>query len=105
MSSGRLLEFVGHKVLRVNHVGDWGTQFGMLIEFMKEKYPDFQQNPPNLQDLTTFYRDAKIRSIPHCPTLSYICDVRFDVDPDFKKRSQMAVVELQSNDDRLYGGY
>lgn len=58
---GRVLEHVGHRVLRVNHLGDWGTQFGMLIEYMKEKHPDFQNDPPNLTDLTTFYREAKIR--------------------------------------------
>lgn len=56
---GRLLEFVGHNVLRVNHVGDWGTQFGMLIEYMRGKYPDFQLNPPKMSDLTTFYKEAK----------------------------------------------
>lgn len=59
--SGRLLEFSGNKVLRVNHVGDWGTQFGMLIEYMKEQYPNFHVDPPNLSDLTEFYREAKKR--------------------------------------------
>jgi len=37
----RILEYVGHDVERLNHVGDWGTQFGMLIEYMKQTYPDF----------------------------------------------------------------
>lgn len=59
--AGRLLEFAGHRVMRVNHVGDWGTQFGMLIEHMRQTYPDFQQSPPNMTDLTSFYKEAKIR--------------------------------------------
>merc|ERR1712147_261109 len=57
----RVLEFCGHDVRRVNHVGDWGTQFGMLITHMEEAYPDFLQNPPNITDLTTFYKNAKKR--------------------------------------------
>ena len=51
----RVLEFCGHEVVRVNHVGDWGTQFGMLIAYLKEKYPDCCENPPNIQDLGKFY--------------------------------------------------
>lgn len=48
-------------MLRVNHIGDWGTQFGMLIEYMKEKHPNFQYEPPSIKDLTEFYREAKKR--------------------------------------------
>jgi arginyl-tRNA synthetase len=48
---------------RVNHVGDWGTQFGMLIKYLKEEYPDFMTNPPNITDLTTFYKNAKKRCV------------------------------------------
>ena len=51
----RVLEFCGHEVLRVNHVGDWGTQFVMLIAYLKEKYPDCRENPPNIVDLGKFY--------------------------------------------------
>jgi arginyl-tRNA synthetase len=47
----RLLEFAGHDVLRVNHIGDWGTQFGMLIAHLKDKYPDYQTRSPDLGDL------------------------------------------------------
>jgi len=77
----RTLEFVGHEVLRVNHVGDWGTQFGMLIQYIREKFPDFLSNPPNIQDLTSFYKGAR---------------AMFEEDADFKKKSQLNVVELQS---------
>jgi len=80
----RILEFVGHKVERVNHVGDWGTQFGMLIQYLKEEYPDFSQSMPNITDLTGFYKAAK---------------QRFDDDADFKKTSQLNVVQLQSGDE------
>lgn len=47
------------QVFRHNHVGDWGTQFGMLINYMKEAYPNFLTDPPNITDLTTFYKAAK----------------------------------------------
>lgn len=49
------------QVFRHNHVGDWGTQFGMLINYMKETYPNFLTDPPNITDLTTFYKAAKFR--------------------------------------------
>ena len=40
-SMSRVLEYMGNEVIRANHVGDWGTQFGMLIAFMKETFPDY----------------------------------------------------------------
>ncbi|VDP09110.1 unnamed protein product [Heligmosomoides polygyrus] len=52
----RLLEYVGFDVLRVNHIGDWGTQFGMLIAHLYEKYPDFMNQPPLISDLQAFYK-------------------------------------------------
>lgn len=54
----RFLEFVGHKVTRVNHVGDWGTQFGMLIAYMKREHPECADGKhlPNLADITQFYK-------------------------------------------------
>ena len=58
----RILELVGCDVHRVNHVGDWGTQFGMLIQYLKEEYPQVvgQQGAlPNITDLTEFYKCAK----------------------------------------------
>ena len=80
----RILEAVGHTVHRVNHVGDWGTQFGMLIQYLKEEYPNFGDNMPNITDLTVFYKNAK---------------QRFDDDADFKKIAQLNVVKLQSGDE------
>lgn len=82
----RILEAVGHKVHRVNHVGDWGTQFGMLIQYLKEEYPQVGEagaELPNITDLTLFYKSAK---------------ERFDESPEFKKTSQTNVVKLQSGD-------
>jgi len=79
----RMLEFLGHDVARVNHVGDWGTQFGMLIKYLKEEYPNFMQDPPNITDLTGFYKAAK---------------ARFDESPAFKERARVGVVELQAGD-------
>ncbi|XP_071521111.1 arginine--tRNA ligase, cytoplasmic isoform X2 [Panulirus ornatus] len=79
----RLLEFLGHDVLRLNHLGDWGTQFGMLIAHLQDCYPDFATNPPPIADLQTFYKESK---------------KRFDEDEAFKKRAYGAVVKLQSHD-------
>eukprot|EP00039_Didymoeca_costata_P019429 m.337518 g.337518 ORF g.337518 m.337518 type:complete len:708 (+) comp18153_c0_seq1:79-2202(+) len=76
----RLLEFVGHKVHRINHVGDWGTQFGMLIAHLKDKYPDYATKAPPISNLQEFYKDSK---------------VRFDADEDFKARAYNEVVQLQ----------
>jgi len=83
----RILEYVGHNVHRTNHVGDWGTQFGMLIQYLKEEYPEVASSEeaqmPNITDLTVFYKAAK---------------QRFDDSPEFKKIAQANVVKLQSGD-------
>ena len=79
----RILEFIGYQVVRINHVGDWGTQFGMLLAHLQEKYPNFLSNPPQINDLQTFYQESK---------------KRFDEDAEFKKRSYDAVVRLQSKE-------
>ena len=81
----RLFEFLGHDVLRLNHIGDWGTQFGMLITYMKEFAPDVLQGKEetDLTSLMGWYRSAK---------------KRFDEDPEFKKRSQLQVVQLQAGE-------
>ena len=64
----RILEYVGCNVRRLNHVGDWGTQFGMLIQFLKEEYPDYAstgsggtKGDSSIGDLTAFYKKAKVR--------------------------------------------
>jgi len=79
----RLLTFCGHEVQRVNHVGDWGTQFGMLIAHLKAVFPDFGSRPPPINDLQQFYREAK---------------GVFDSDEAFKKTAHEEVVRLQSGD-------
>jgi arginyl-tRNA synthetase len=81
-SLARLFEFLGENVLRLNHVGDWGTQFGMLIAYMKAHHSDVlkKQREASLPDLMEWYKAAK---------------VAFDADPAFKKRSQLEVVALQ----------
>ncbi|THG12425.1 hypothetical protein TEA_002426 [Camellia sinensis var. sinensis] len=77
----RMLEFSNVEVLRRNHVGDWGTQFGMLIEFLFEKFPNVEVvNDQAIGDLEAFYKASK---------------QRFDSDPGFKERAQQAVVSLQ----------
>ncbi|XP_067141690.1 arginine--tRNA ligase, cytoplasmic [Centruroides vittatus] len=82
-SLSRLLEFVGFDVLRLNHIGDWGTQFGMLIAHLQDKYPNFAEEVLPIRDLQTFYKESK---------------VQFDEDPEFKKRAYSCVVKLQQHD-------
>jgi arginyl-tRNA synthetase len=79
----RMLEFLGHRVERVNHVGDWGTQFGMLITHLRDTSPQFMQSEASIGDLTKFYKESK---------------ARFDNEPAFKKTSQEEVPKLQSGD-------
>ena len=81
----RVLEFRGHPVLRLNHVGDWGTQFGMLITHLKQVAPEALEHPDavDLGDLVTFYRQAK---------------ARFDADEAFQATAREEVVKLQGGD-------
>ena len=55
-SLSRLLEWVGHDVLRLNHLGDWGTQFGMLIAHLVDQYPNLLEVRPPIHDLQAFYK-------------------------------------------------
>jgi arginyl-tRNA synthetase len=93
----RILEFRGYDVLRLNHVGDWGTQFGMLITHLRDLHPEMITQATDeinyegikllqlipLGDLVSFYKQAK---------------KRFDEDEEFKGRAHQAVVQLQSGD-------
>ena len=84
-SLARVLEFRGHSVLRLNHVGDWGTQFGMLITHLKQVAPETLDTADavDLGDLVAFYREAK---------------KRFDDDDAFQATSRDEVVKLQGGD-------
>jgi arginyl-tRNA synthetase len=75
-----LLEFLGDEVIRQNHIGDWGTQFGMLIAYLEEMGED---GSVSLKDLEQFYKDAK---------------GRFDADEDFANKARAYVVKIQSGD-------
>ncbi len=81
----RVLEFRGHDVLRLNHVGDWGTQFGMLILFLREAYPQALTTADalDLGDLVALYKQAK---------------QRFDEDAEFQSAARQEVVKLQAKD-------
>lgn len=81
----RLFEFLGYDVLRLSHVGDWGTAFGMLIAYMKDNATDVFNGgmQANLSHLVKWYKESKLR---------------FDQDAEFKKRAQQEVVALQSGD-------
>jgi len=75
-----LLTFLGDDVIRQNHIGDWGTQFGMLIAYLEEMNED---GSVSLKDLEQFYKDAK---------------TRFDSDSAFAERAREYVVKIQSGD-------
>jgi len=75
-----LLTFLGDRVIRQNHIGDWGTQFGMLVAYLEEQHSD---TSANLKDLESFYKAAKSR---------------FDADESFANKAREYVVRIQSND-------
>jgi arginyl-tRNA synthetase len=85
----RLLEFLGHRVIRQNHIGDWGTQFGMLIVLYHNKLTETSRSGQAmtrgapLADIEAFYREAK---------------ALYDADEAFARRARAAVVSLQSGD-------
>ena len=81
----RVLAFRGHALLRLNHVGDWGTQFGMLITHLKQVAPEAltTADAVDLGDLVAFYRQAK---------------QRFDEDEPFQTTAREEVVKLQAGD-------
>lgn len=81
----RALEFRGDKVIRQNHMGDWGTQFGMLIAHLSDKLASNEVAETALADLENFYREAK---------------VRFDNEEGFADRARADVVKLQSGDEK-----
>ncbi|MGO8674130.1 MAG: arginine--tRNA ligase [Capsulimonadaceae bacterium] len=84
-SIARILDFLGRDVLRINHVGDWGTQFGMLIGYLREAYPAAltTENALDLGDLVALYKKAK---------------ARFDEDEEFAEYARFEVVKLQTGD-------
>jgi len=82
-ASVRTLEFLGHNVIRANHVGDWGTQFGMLIAWLEKQQQD-NAGEMALADLEGFYRDAK---------------KHYDEDESFAERARSYVVKLQGGDE------
>eukprot|EP00126_Sphaerothecum_destruens_P012738 Sdes_comp21823_c0_seq1m20380 len=82
----RVFEFMGYEVDRINHIGDWGTQFGMLITHLQDKFPNYRTSTPSIGDLQTFYQESKSR---------------FDSEEEFKKRAYGNVVALQSGNKEI----
>lgn len=80
----RVLQHLGHHVIRQNHIGDWGTQFGMLIQFMLESDTSERLDNRAIGDLNVLYQQAK---------------KRFDADAEFAARARQRVVALQSGDE------
>lgn len=82
----RVLEALGHTVLRQNHLGDWGTPFGMLIEHLLDEGADADAH--SIRDLNAFYQAAR---------------AKFDASPEFAARARVRVVSLQSGDEATLG--
>jgi arginyl-tRNA synthetase len=80
----RILRFAGHDVILQNHIGDWGTQFGMLLEHLRDTGWDTKSDH-TLSDLNRLYKDAQ---------------GRFETEPDFAERARQRVVKLQSGDEQ-----
>jgi arginyl-tRNA synthetase len=78
-----VLEYLGHTVIRANHIGDWGTQFGMLLEHLLDVGEDAAHDVLAAGDINAFYQAAK---------------AKFDADPAFADRSRRRVVALQAGD-------
>src|SRR5580658_1180119 len=79
----RVLEFLGHHVIRANHIGDWGTNFGMLLEHLIDIGEEAAYAQLAAGEINTFYQAAK---------------VKFDADPAFADRSRRRVVALQAGE-------
>ncbi|NDA01024.1 MAG: arginine--tRNA ligase [Acidimicrobiia bacterium] len=79
----RMLEAVGHRVVRENHIGDWGTPFGMLIEHLVDLGEDGAARELSVGDLDAFYKQAR---------------QKFDASPEFQDRARQRVVALQAGD-------
>ena len=83
-SLARLFEFLGEDVVRLNHIGDWGTAFGMLIAYIKKEEKDLSKNNlPDISELLSWYKLSK---------------KNFDENSEFKKASQLSVVALQAGE-------
>jgi arginyl-tRNA synthetase len=81
----RLLEWLGHRIVKANHLGDWGTPFGMLIEHLLDLGEADAAHELSVGDLTSFYKAAR---------------VKFDTDDGFKERARRRVVALQGGDEQ-----
>jgi arginyl-tRNA synthetase len=84
----RMLDFAGHKVVRQNHVGDWGTQFGMLVAYMQRIGKERIDAHTELRDIEDLYRAAKRL---------------YDEDLDFAETARQSVVRLQAGDSDALG--
>ncbi|SCG51539.1 arginine--tRNA ligase [Micromonospora inositola] len=83
-AAARLLEWLGHRVVRANHLGDWGTPFGMLIEHLVDLGEAESTHELSMGDLDSFYKAAR---------------AKFDADEAFRERSRLRVVALQGGDE------
>jgi len=79
----RVMSFLGHDVVRQNHIGDWGTPFGMLIEHLLDVGEDAAAEDLSVGDMTSFYKEAR---------------KKFDADEEFAERARHRVVLLQAGD-------
>lgn len=78
----RLYESLGHEVMRINHIGDFGLQFGMIIQYLFNKCPNYKDHDFMISDLQTFYAESK---------------KLFDTDDEFRKAAYSKVVYKEDN--------
>lgn len=92
-SVGRLMEFTGENVVRRHHIGDWGTQFGMLIQYLDE-HPHELDHKASAEDTATSGAEA----MSNLDRLYKAARRKFDSDEEFKTRARRRVVDLQAGD-------
>ncbi|MEU1787261.1 arginine--tRNA ligase [Streptomyces sparsogenes] len=91
----RILEFAGEKVVRRHHIGDWGTQFGMLIQYLIEHPHELDHKADPAQDQAASGEEA----MSNLNRLYKAARALFDSDEEFKERSRRRVVDLQAGDE------
>jgi arginyl-tRNA synthetase len=97
----RIFEYLNMEVLRINHVGDWGTQFGMLITYLLQEYPDIIHDTTteeNAEGKSETAGNSAVSDISNLTKIYKESKKRFDENIEFKELSRLNVVKLQAGD-------
>ena len=108
-AAARLLDHLGHTVIRQNHVGDWGTQFGMLTAFTQDLFERILQNPvaamPEAAQLQAVDDNDPYAFLGNFERTYQLAKKRFDESETFRDRSRQNVVKLQAGDPQVFGAW